>query len=112
MIAEFNRDIQENLQNQSLLEVHSRLTALNTDLKRTERSFQLSQDLLVLEEESNGNLQSQYREGRVSFLDLMGGLEGLLDARVQYYTSYFDFLQNIARHRYYEGKIYESVASK
>jgi outer membrane protein len=111
-VADLNRGIQANTLDQGLLEVNARITALMADLTRISRSYQLSQELMALEAQSNQDLQSQYREGKATYLDLITSLNSLLDARVQFYTSYFDSLRAIAQYRYFEGKIYESLVAE
>ncbi|MGK5085860.1 TolC family protein [Bdellovibrionota bacterium FG-1] len=111
-IAEYNRDIQADTLQQGLLETHAQITSMMVDLSRLRYQLKLSEELLSLEEESNQNLESQYRQGKVAYLDLITGLKNLLDAKVQFYTSYFDVLQGIAKYRYFEGKIYEAVSDQ
>lgn len=111
-MAEIGRDIQANTLDQNLLEIRAKITGVMADLSRINRSYKLSQDLLGLEEESNQNLQTQYREGKVTYLDLITGLNNLLAAKVQFYTAYFDSLQSLAKYKFYEGKIYETLVEK
>jgi outer membrane protein TolC len=108
-LAEVNRDVQGNSIRQGLLDTRSQLQRLMIDLSRLSRNYQASRELLSLEEESNRNLESQYREGKVAYLDLITSLNSLLDAKVQYYSAYFDTLSGIARHGYFQGKLYDSV---
>ena len=82
------------------------------DISRISRNYKLSQELLSLEEESNRNLEVQYHEGKVTYLDLITSLNNLLDAKVQFYTSYFEALQTIAKYRFYEGNIYGTLVEK
>ena len=111
-VSEYNRDIQQNGLHQGLLDIGAQITNLMVDLSRIKRNYKLSRELLDLEQESNHNVESQYREGKVTYLDLITSLNSLLDAKVQYYTAHFDALQGIAKHQYFEGKIYEALAGK
>jgi len=108
-IAEHTRDIQGNTIAQNLLDVDTQISSLMLDLSRIAKNYQLSYDLLKLEEEANRTLENQYREGKVAYLDLITSLNSLLDSRVQFTTSYFNALQAIARHHYFEGKLYEAL---
>lgn len=108
-VAEINRDIQENTLDQNLIVTHTKINQLMSDLLRIKKSYALSQELLSFEEESNQNLEVQYREGKVTYLDLMTSLNHLLDARVRFYSSYFEALKSIAQYKYYEGKLYAMV---
>jgi outer membrane protein TolC len=110
-VAERTADIQNDSVRGTLLQTHKDLIALLAELARVRKSFELSRDLLALEEETNGDLQTRYREGKVPYLDLVTSLASLLDARTRFYSSYFDLLRGAARYRYYEGKAYEFISS-
>jgi outer membrane protein TolC len=75
------------------------------DLDRASKSFQTDQELLSLEEETFESLERQYREGKVSYLDLTEARNSFLDARTRFFTSYFETLRSLAQYRYLEGKI-------
>ena len=111
-VAQYNREVQENSVSQSLLDIKAKVIGIAADILRISRSYKLSLELLTLEEESNKNLESQYREGKVTYLDLITSLNNLLDAKVQFYTAYFDALQAHSKYRFYEGKIYETILEK
>ena len=111
-ISEYNQDIQEDTLNQGLYDLHSKTASLMSNLQRIKRNYQLNQELLVLEEKSNRDLESQYREGKVTYLDLITELNSLLDAKVQFYTAHFEALTTLAQYRFYEGTIYESIFEK
>lgn len=108
-IAEENREIQSNSIVQNLLDIQFRLTQLRLDMGRILKNYKLTLDLLELEEESNRNLEIQYREGKVFYIDYITGLNSLLDAKVQFFTSYFDSYQTAAQARFYSGKISEVI---
>jgi outer membrane protein TolC len=111
-IAEYNRDIQGNVLSQNLLDINAQITGLMADVARVSKNYSLTQELLKLEEESNRDFEAQYREGKVTYLDLVTELNNLLDAKVQFFTSYFDALNSSAKYKYYEGKLYESLMEK
>ncbi len=81
-------------------------------LARIRKNYRTTEKLLGLEEESNRLVETQYREGKVTYLDLITSLNNLLSAKVQFYTAYFETMQNLTKHRYYEGSIYESLVEK
>jgi outer membrane protein TolC len=111
-IAKHQRDIQDNMIHQGWAETRSQIESLMADLARLRRSYQLTEELLRLEEQTNENLSLQYREGKVSFLDLISSLNNLLDAKSQFYASYFEVLQGMARYRYFQGKVYEDLSQE
>ena len=108
-VAELTREVQRNTLNQNLLDVKEKVSELMNGLVRIKDSFKLSQELLEMEEESNQNLEVQYREGKVTYLDLMTSLSDLLGAKVSFHTSYFDALTSLAQYHYYEGTLYEKM---
>jgi outer membrane protein len=110
-VAQLNRDIQENSLTQNLLEVNASINSLMLDIFRIQRSLVLSQELLLSEEQTYHSLESQYREGKVAYLDLVTGLNNLLDARLQFYSIYFEALSNKAKHSYFKGKLYETISA-
>ena len=111
-VAKFNRDIENNTLDQTLLETDAAMKTLVADMERVSLTFNLTYELLALEQETNRDLERNYREGKISYLDLVTELQNLLDAKVQYYTSYFDVLINSAKYKYYEGKIYDSLVEE
>ena len=112
VIAEYNRDIQENSLNQGLLDVNAKMIGVMAEFSRISRNYKLSHELLTLEEESYRNLELQYREGKLTYLDLITGLTSFLDAKVQFFTAYFDSLQAISKYKFYEGRLYETITEK
>ena len=111
-IAESNRDIQSDSITQSLQTVRQDLEGMMGSFTKIKRNYRLSRELLGMQEESNHLLEQQYREGKVSYLDLITSLDGLLNSKVQFCSSYFEVLQNLAKYDYYKGQIYESLLQK
>jgi outer membrane protein len=110
-VAQLNRDIQENTLTQNLLEVDAAINSLMLSIYRIQKSLILNQELLTSEEQTYHTLETQYREGKVTYLDLITGLNSLLDAKIQFYSTYFEALRNKAKHSYYKGKLYETISS-
>ena len=111
-IAEGNRDIQSDSITQGLQTVRQDLEGMMGSFTKIKRNYKLSRELLGMQEESNRLLEQQYREGKVSYLDLITSLDGLLNSKVQFCSSYFEVLQNLAKYDYYKGQIYESLLQK
>lgn len=78
-------------------------------LNERAKSYALSRELLDLETSSYGLLSRDYREGKVSYLDLIVALRDLLNAKVQLYTSYFGLRDQLLRYTYHEGQLFETV---
>lgn len=83
---------------------------LMLELKQSSKNFSLARELLDLETKNYEFIDSEYRNGKVSYLDIIVGLRDLLSAKVQMYTSYFDLRGQLLKYRYHEGKLYESFA--
>lgn len=85
---------------------------LMLDLQQSSKNFSLARELLDLETTTYNSLDSEYRNGRVSYLDIIVALRDLLSAKVQMYTSYYDLRGQLLKYRYQEGKLYESINGK
>jgi outer membrane protein TolC len=81
------------------------------ELSRLTANYRLNDELLQLTQESFDTLETEYRNGKISYLDIITGLNDLLDAKVGFYSAHFALLQNIAQYRFYEGNLYDSVES-
>lgn len=82
---------------------------LMLDLNERAKSYSLSRELLDLETSSYSLLSRDYREGKVSYLDLIVAVRDLLNAKVQLYSSYFGLRDQLLRYNYHEGRLFESV---
>lgn len=85
---------------------------LMLDLGQSTKNFALARELLDLESRSYGFLDAEYRNGKVTYLDIIVGLRDLLNSKVQMYSSYFDLRAQLLRYRYFEGRLYDSVVEK
>ena len=108
-VAEQNREIQQNTLNQGLLLIRAQIENLMLDFIRSGSNHVVNRELLLSEQESYDYLERQYREGKVNYLDLITSLNNLLDAKVRFYTTYFDLLSNFAQYRYFERNLYETL---
>jgi outer membrane protein len=111
-VAQLNRDIQKNSLDQNLISVNASIAAMMANLASVAQTYSLNQELLTLQEESNHEVEVQYREGKATYLDLISSLNNLLAVRLQFYTSYFNALTGMAQYKYYEGKIYDSLVEE
>lgn len=85
---------------------------LMLDLQQSSKNFSLARELLDLETTTYNSLDYEYRNGRVSYLDIIVALRDLLSAKVQMFTSYYDLREQLLKYRYHEGKLYESINEK
>jgi len=91
-------------------EQRAKIEVLGEEMQRLSSSFSLQKELLAMEDETYTRLSANYREGKIPYLDLITGMDNLLDARVNYYTIYFNLLSKFAEYQSYEGKLYETLA--
>ena len=110
--AELTRDISAASLDQNLLVVSSLLMKLGKDLDRDRRIHLTNQELLKLETQSFKYVESDYREGKISYLDFETALNNLLAARTGLYASYYGYLQDVAQYSYYEGTAYDRFTTE
>jgi outer membrane protein len=85
------------------------IESLWLELGRARKSYTISRELLQLETANFKSLENDYRRGVVRYLDLVTGLRDLASSKTAYLSAYFEYRQNLALHRYYEGKLYETT---
>ncbi len=108
-IAEKNRSIQDRELAGREQTDRAAIETLWLELGRAKKSYAIAKQLLGLETANFRTLESDYRSGVVRYLDLITGLRDLAAAKSAYLTAFFDYRQNLALHRYYEGKLYETT---
>ncbi|OFZ15736.1 MAG: hypothetical protein A2Z20_05225 [Bdellovibrionales bacterium RBG_16_40_8] len=111
-IAAQRKAIQGNELDNNLLSVRSEVERLMLDLKQLSENFKLSDELLALEQNNLKLLEQEYRNGKVQYLDLITGLKDLADAKIKYFTAFYDLKRALLTYWYHEGKLYESIATK
>jgi outer membrane protein len=75
----------------------------------TAKNYQLSQDLLRLDEDAYKTVESDFHQGRTTFLDVGDALAKLLESRTSASRSYFSYLRSTWDSYFYEGIIYEKA---
>ena len=108
-VAEERRMIGANQLTQELLKVRASLADITRQLGKSKADHELSRELLDLSKQSFAYLEEEYRQGKLSYLDLVGGFKDLLESNELYYRSYFNLMQNLAQYRYHEGTLYETL---
>ncbi len=111
-VAELLRDTHYEAIRKDLIGEGAEIQKLAIEIDRLSRSLSGSKRLLQAGESSYTLLESDYREGKVAYLDLITSLNELLDARIAYYDNYFQALDAIARYRYFEGSAYDVYGPK
>ncbi len=111
-IAQHTRGTQDDDVLKANLTLRQNIDTLMLQLHTLQENFKLNLELLDLSQQSYDFLEEEYRRGRISYLDIITGLNDLLDAKTRYLTSYFSLLQSLAQDRYYEGTLYETVSTQ
>jgi outer membrane protein TolC len=104
-IAQLNEGVQNNELRLNLLEARSKIDGLLIDVSRVRENYVLAQKLLRIEEQNYQNIETLYHNGKSSYLDLISSLNNLINAQQQFYETYFETLQLLAKTRFYEGVI-------
>lgn len=80
---------------------------LMTNINLSNENFLTAQELLSIETAGYAFLESEYRNGRVTYLDLILGLRDLLNAKIQMFTSFYDLRTQLFQYKYHQGQLYE-----
>lgn len=111
-VAQQRKSIQSNEIDAKLFVVRSEIERLLLDLKQLTDRFKLSEELLALEKTNLSLLNKEYQNGRTQFLDLITGLKDLADAKVKYFTAFYELKRGILSLQYHQGTLYESITKK
>lgn len=102
-------NIQQNLRS-SLYRSEKDLEAFKAEVQRSVESYRIAKDLQKMEEDTFRLLESDYRSGRASYLELTTGLANLLDAQNRGQEADFDQANLYLRWKYYKGSLNETSA--
>lgn len=108
-VAFLKTKIQNNDLKISLLGVDTLIKEFEINAAQALRQLNLAKELLKLEKDNLGYLQTEYRNGKVQYLDLVTGYDNLADAEVKYFSAAqeFEFLKYTSL--YHQGKLYEEI---
>lgn len=85
------------------------LTSLMSEIDRVARGSALANQRLTLSEESFVVLDNEYRQGKIAYLDLVTGLNDLIDSRLRWARVSYDGLLRLAQYRFYEGRLHDRL---
>ncbi len=104
---------EENIARESVraqnLAIQTEAQSLQEDLRQNETDLKTSAQLKDLETRTFRFLEQEYREGRITYLDLSQARENFLNATESFYNSYFDGLLAKAAALKLGGRLYESI---
>jgi outer membrane protein, multidrug efflux system len=85
------------------------LSRLALDLRQLQENFRLGEELLRLEERNLELITSEYRQGKVQYLDYITSLKDFASARIGYYSSLFDLKKGVLTQKFHRGSLYEAI---
>ncbi len=95
----------------AMAEMQQKITDIKRILGQSEKNLQLNTELLKLEEESNTTILSDFRQGKVSFLEVVDATQKLREAKLAHAKSYFDWQRNAWSFKYYVGGVFDVIQS-
>lgn len=106
-IAENQRIIDENAQNVERLKTTHDLEQLQSQIQTLKDSFRLTQQILKAHQEAFESLSRGYRDGKISYLELITSLNDFYGSRSQDMNLRFNLLKLRLDLAYYQGKVDE-----
>ncbi|OFZ47062.1 MAG: hypothetical protein A2381_12740 [Bdellovibrionales bacterium RIFOXYB1_FULL_37_110] len=99
--------IQDNEQNSKILNLQSQINELMIQLDQYSHNYDLTKELLTLEQTNIDFIKREYRNGKVGYLDLVTGLNNLADAQIKYFTAISDLENAEYSYKYHQGTLYD-----
>ncbi len=106
-VALLTQKIEENTLETQMRDLAGDLNKLMLDLEQLRKNYDLTSELLSLEESNYKALEQDYREGRAQYLDLITSLSDLADSRIRYFSSALDLQLAVYTYRFHQGTLYE-----
>ena len=94
----------------TLAQLKANLDTLGIDRDRKLAALKSARLLMTMERQSYKDLETAYREGKTTYLDLVTALDSVTQAELSHDAAYFALLELSAKFRYYEGTTYETLA--
>jgi outer membrane protein len=91
---------------QGRLDLATELREVYLKLNQFRENLSATKDLLTLEQQSYSVLETEYRNGRATYLDLITNLNSLVDARGKFLESYFGYRKQQALYSLHKGTLY------
>lgn len=107
--AAIQESITANSREDTLLRTREDITKLRVEYGQLIENFRLSKELLDLENQNLNTITTDYRQGRVEYLDYITSLRDRATARQQYYTTLYDLKKSQLNFRYHQGTLYEAI---
>ncbi len=109
-VANLQAQIKNNEVQTKVQALEQKLDQTQRDLRQLQKNVALASELLMLEQQNVTLLEREYRNGKVSYLDMIEAFRGLLEARVGYYENLFDLQKANYTSLHYQGTLYEVIS--
>lgn len=92
-------------------ELRQKIADIKRVLAQSEKNLRLNSELLKLEEESSATIFADFKQGRVSFLEVVDATKKLREAKLAHAKSYFDWQRKAWDFKYYAGGVFDVIQS-
>lgn len=92
--------------------IETKLEANRRDQMQAAQNHKLSAKLMRLDEDSFAHIEKDFKQGKVSYLDIVDAAEKLLRSREGLARAYFNWLRGVWDRKFYEGTIYDASLAK
>ena len=96
---------------QVLLDLDSDLRDVWNKRREFADDVRMTRELLTLEQQGYSLLESDYRAGRASYLDLIISLNSFMDARSRYANAYFGLRKQERAYEFHRGDLRDQISS-
>jgi outer membrane protein TolC len=111
-IAKVTTDTVMQADRQEELDLEVQLKTVMQSLNELKETFLKSHELVTLEQQNYNALENDYRNGRTSYLDLIGSINTFIDARSRFMTAYFDLRRQKLNYDFHTGEIYTNLTTQ
>jgi outer membrane protein TolC len=111
-IAGERTEIQLNASESKLLDLRQQLASLRLDLQQFRENFRLGSELLELERRNLALITTEYRQGKVQYLDYITSLKDFASAQVGYYSSLYQLKKGLLTQKFHQGTLYETILGR
>jgi outer membrane protein len=111
-ISKAQARIDNNVVQTDLLQLKNNLQNLMINLNQFYSNYQLSTELLELEQRTYRQLEENYRNGKATFLDIVNGVNDYSAAQESYYTNYYELKKTLMQYFFHKAELYAHIARK
>lgn len=106
-IAEQSEAIKAAEISNEMLKIRKEIGNILIDLSQTRSVYQLTRELLELEQGNFDFIDEEYRKGKVNFWDMVNAMKDLSDAKTKYWNALFALKQGLVSYYYHKGTLHE-----